>query len=397
MSAGEISKKGNRKIKILAVPANEGGCAYYRIIMPMQKMLEKCGDDVEIRFNFNPLNMNEETKEYPENDALEDIEWADIVMTQNIPNWGAGYIFKLVQVVKEKGKLFHYDTDDLLTDLYEGHRLYEVYTEQKLNELTAFVYQNADLVTVTQRKFAERVAQYCTGTLAVIRNAIDYDLPCWNMPWTPRGKGPMRVGWVGGIHHEQDLKQVPSVVLGVNAKAGAENLSWRFFGRPPKVPNQPPDWQQDVWDNYERLLTRGVKHKNVEIYNAMPSHIYGQMFTAMDVGIAPLEFNNFNDSKSDIKVAECGRYGLPLVATNCGCYEDLIVNGETGYLIDKSNPRQDWVNKISKLAKDPKGCREMGLNLKAITDELYDINKQVPKRVELYRDLLKDHVKKDYI
>ena len=129
----------------------------------------------------------------------------------------------------------------------------------------------------------------------------------------------------------------------------------------------------------------------------MPSHTYGHMFTAMDVGIAPLEFNNFNDSKSDIKVAECGRYGLPLVATNCGCYEDLIVNGETGYLIDKSNPRQDWVNKISKLAKDPKGCREMGLNLKAITDELYDINKQVPKRVELYRELLKDHDKKEYI
>ena len=120
----------------------------------------------------------------------------------------------------------------------------------------------------------------------------------------------------------------------------------------------------------------------------MPSHTYGAMFTNMDIGIAPLEFNNFNDSKSDIKVAECGRYGLPLIATDCGCYEDLIQNGETGYLIDKTNPRQEWVRRISQMVKDPQGCREMGLNLKAVTDELYDINKQVHHRVELYRTIM---------
>ena len=388
MSEGKEPKKGNRKIKILAVPANEGGCAYYRILMPLRKMQEKCGDEVEIRFNFNPLSIDEETKQFPEDPDYSDFDWADIVMTQNIPNWGAPYLVKLVQVVKEKGKIFHYDTDDLLTDLYEGHRLYQVYTDNKLNELTKFVYSNADLVTVTQRKFAERIAPFCRNTLAVIRNAIDYDLPCWNLPWIPRKKGPLRVGWVGGIHHEQDLKQVPSVVLGVNSKIGPENVHWRFFGRPPLEKGQEGDWQQDVWDNYTKMLTRGVKHDNVGVYNAMPSHTYGAMFTNMDIGIAPLEFNNFNDSKSDIKVAECGRYGLPLIATDCGCYEDLIQNGETGYLIDKTNPRQEWVRRISQMVKDPQGCREMGLNLKAVTDELYDINKQVHHRVELYRTIM---------
>jgi hypothetical protein len=42
----------------------------------------------------------------------------------------------------------------LLTDLYEGHRLYGVYKEHKLDEITKAIYANSDLVTVTQRKFA---------------------------------------------------------------------------------------------------------------------------------------------------------------------------------------------------------------------------------------------------
>jgi len=386
---GNISK--NRKVKILAVPANEGGCAYYRILLPMRKLEEKHPDDVEIRYNFNPLDFNEETKEFSDDPDLSDIEWADVVCCQNIPNHGAPYLFRLVQTIKEKNKFFHYDTDDLLTDLYEGHRLYKLYTDNKLNDLTKFVYNHADLVTVTQRKFAERISQHCTRTLAVVKNAIDYDLPCWNAPWTPRGKGPFRIGWVGGIHHEQDLKQVPSVAMGVNTKIGPENVVWKFFGRPPVDEKNPPDWQQDVWDNYTRLLTRGVKHKNFGVFNAMPSFAYGFMFTQMDVGIAPLEFNNFNDSKSDIKVAECGRYGIPLVATDCGAYDEQIRNGETGYLVDKTNPRSEWIARLTQLAKDPKGCREMGLNLKSATDDIYDINKQVIHRLNLYRDLLVTH------
>ena len=48
------------KLKILCVPANEGGCAYYRIIAPMQKLQELYGDRVEVRFNKNPLGISEE-------------------------------------------------------------------------------------------------------------------------------------------------------------------------------------------------------------------------------------------------------------------------------------------------------------------------------------------------
>ncbi len=50
-----------KKLKILCVPANEGGCSYYRIICPMRKLEELHGDKVEIRWDKNPLGIDEKT------------------------------------------------------------------------------------------------------------------------------------------------------------------------------------------------------------------------------------------------------------------------------------------------------------------------------------------------
>ena len=77
-----------------------------------------------------------------------------------------------------------------------------------------------------------------------------------------------------------------------------------------------------------------------------------------------------------------------MICTNTGCYDELIVNGETGYLIDPKNDRKDWVKTISKVVKDKKLRERMGKNLKAIVDEHYDINKIVQGRLELYHQLL---------
>ena len=98
--------------------------------------------------------------------------------------------------------------------------------------------------------------------------------------------------------------------------------------------------------------------------------------------------NNFNDSKSEIKAMEAGRYGIPLVASDVGCYDEIIKNGETGYLIKPDNPRKEWISVLTKLCKDRKLRAELGGNLKKITDEYYDINKVVGGRLELYKQVM---------
>ena len=376
------------KLKILVVPANEGGCSYYRAIMPFEKLKQHCGDEVEIRFNKNPINWDSSSN--TSNGSHEDLEWCDIMMTQNISNFGPQFMVTLFEAVKTAGKFIHYDTDDLLTKLYPGHRLFEIYKDRDLAKLTMALYHNANLVTVTQQKFAKRIVEYVAGTLAVIKNAIDFDLPCWNLTkkYRTSKKEPCKIGWVGGIHHEQDVKQVPGLGISVNARVGPENIRWGFYGRPPVGPEGPDDWQQKVWDEYTRVLVGPQKHKNWAVFQAMPTDRYGSMYANIDIAIAPLEWNDFNDSKSEIKLMEAGRYGVPLIATDCGAYDEIIENGVTGYLISKENNNSDWAKAISKCAKDPKHVREMGRNLKKIVDERFDINKVVHERLNLYKQLL---------
>jgi len=379
------------KLKILCVPANEGGCAYYRIIAPMKKLEELYGDRVELRWNKNPLGVDEKTGAWKENWDFEDMKWADIVFTQNLSNFGGNYTARIVGKAKEFGKFVHYDTDDLLTNIYEGHRLYDVYKEKGLEDITKFIYNNSDLVTVTQKKFAERVSVFCNpeNKLAVIKNSIDYNLPCWNMEKLPKPKKKFtRFGWVGGIHHEQDLRYFSGVPHYVNQRVGRENIRWDFFGHPPA--NTPPgDWQYDVWKKYKDIILRGFKGgKNWDIHYAQTPDRYGQMFTAMDVALAPLEMNDFNDSKSEIKVAECGRYKIPLVATNCGAYDEWIVDGETGFLIDPDKPITEWVRVLSICAKNPGLVKRMGENLHKLTEENFDMNKVVGQRLALYEECM---------
>ena len=212
-------------------------------------------------------------------------------------------------------------------------------------------------------------------------------MPCWNgAKVPPPKKNVCRLGWAGGIHHEEDVKEFAGIPHFVNQRVGRENCQWDFYGCPPIAPDDKKEaWQLEVWKNYKNHLLRGFKGaRNWNIFNAVGAEDYGFFYTRMELALAPLQMNDFNDSKSDIKVAECGRYKVPLIASDVGCYNETIINGETGYLIDPEAPRTEWVKTLTKVIKDKKLRTKMGENLHSITQELFDLNKVAKNRMVLY-------------
>jgi len=342
---------------------------------------------VEVRMDKNPLGVDEVSGTWKPNWKFENIKWADVVVVCNISNFGGPYTVRIIGKAKEYGKFVQFDTDDLLTELYDDHRLKQVYEDKGLSEITMHMYASSDLVTVTQKKFANRIKPYVNRALAVVKNAIDYNLPCWNVPRKPDSR-VVRVGWAGGIHHDPDVREFSVVTHLVNQKVGNENVWWDFYGHPPDL--EKDDWQVDVWKGYRKHLVGALKgRKNWTIHNALPPHMYGSMFANMDIAIAPLQMNAFNDSKSEIKLAECGRYGVPLVASNVGCYDETIKNWENGYLVPPKASTMTWVKVLARAIKEHGLRKRMGQNLKTITDATFDINKIVHMRLELYEQCFK--------
>jgi glycosyltransferase involved in cell wall biosynthesis len=392
----------NKKIKILLFVPNEGGCSQHRMILPFKKMEELHGDEIELRWEKNPLGFDNETKKWeffdpdqkPYTGPIPSIDWADIVMTVNISNYGGPYTFEVMRQAKQRGKITHWDTDDLLINIYEGHRLKQTYVENGLEELSKHLYGLVDLVSVTQEKFASYVAPYATlndGKLVIIKNCLDLKHPSWNVPKV-QTKNLCKFGWVGGIHHDVDVKHVFGVFSAVNQKVGLEKVFWGLYGKPRLDPSNKEDaWQLDVWKGYEAAMAGTIrgKRKNYKIYPALPTDQYGQFYSNIDVSIAPLDPNQFNMSKSNIKAVEAGAYGIPLIASNVGDYDTIIKHNETGILISPDNPKSEWIRQLSRLAKDKKLREELGKNLQEVVRSGFDLNTSVTQRLNLYKGFLK--------
>lgn len=422
---GKKTKEDNKfpsmasdRLRILVFNPNQGGCAYYRSIMPLQKLQEKFPDKVEIRWSENPLGVRVKPEEVEEarrkycaskgveyTDMTEtdpeiwkefsydllfdpdwkysEIKWADVVLINNISNYGGPYLIKILQKCHELQKFIHFDTDDLLTELYEEHRLYDVYKDRKLGEITNHVYNNSHLISVTQKDFAEKIKPHCKAMLSVIRNSIDYNLPAWNHPRTESKK--VRIGWAGGIHHKPDVDYFAGVPALVNQMVGPERISWDLYGHPP--PSKDPEyvWQKEHWDHYYKCWSKNMKGiKNITVNPALPTAEYGSIYSKFDISIAPLADNEFNRCKSDIKVAECGRYAVPLVANDVGCYSDTIKNWKTGVLVPANASKYAFAKTLAKVIKDKAKIKEMGNNLKILTDQYYDCNRVVEDRLNIY-------------
>lgn len=78
--------------------------------------------------------------------------------------------------------------------------------------------------------------------------------------------------------------------------------------------------------------------------------------------------------------------GLPVVATQSGGIPDVVVNGETGYLVPEGDT-EAMADRVVHLARRPEMWEEMGRAGRRHVEENFDLTKQVAKLIELYKEL----------
>lgn len=88
-----------------------------------------------------------------------------------------------------------------------------------------------------------------------------------------------------------------------------------------------------------------------------------------DVGIAPMTDDPWTRGKCALKVIQYMAAGLPVVSSRVGANEDVVVQGETGYLVETDD---EWVDAIGKLRASPALRSAMGRNALARAKSQYD-------------------------
>lgn len=114
------------------------------------------------------------------------------------------------------------------------------------------------------------------------------------------GRKP-RVGWAGAQQHQGDLELLYDVV-----RATADEVEWVFFGMCPEALRP-----------YVHEF-----HDFVPSFDAYPAKLAS---LNLDLAVAPLEMNAFNEAKSNLRLLEYGVLGWPVVCTDIYPYRGAPV------------------------------------------------------------------------
>lgn len=408
----------DRKYNVLVVPSDKFGCGLHRSLNPHIQLDKLYGDKFNVEINYSP-------------------NWADLASFDkyDIIHIHKGLyndmetFWKFLDYCKEHKITTIMDIDDNW-DVGPQHPLYLTNKSMKVPEKMIENIKRFDYVTTTTEIFANKIRKY-NKNVFVYPNAIDPEEEQY-LPIKNESKR-IRIGFVMGSAHEKDMEQLKGfsnmlggmgildkiqiVLCGYDLRGTVNivNQQGVMVGQRPIKPTE------SVWYSYEKTCTDDYKicspaykdflHKflkgvqwplveNEPYRREWTKDVdnYATHYRNVDILLAPLDPNPFNEVKSELKFIEAGFTHTAIIATNFGPYtigsknmfeKGGIINDEGNcVLIEPSKRPKDWVKVIKKLIDNPELITKLQNNLYNSVKDKYDIRNVTKTRAEWYQSII---------
>ena len=302
---------------ILAFAADNSGCGQYRVLQPARAIEDAGLASVHCRNAYpTPVEME---RLAPESLVLQrQISEAQIAALPGLTQFRQA--FKVAEL------------DDYLPNIPMKSVHRQDMPQDILRSLRRTVGL-ADRFVVSTDALAEALSDLHLHT-RVVQNRLP---PNWWGSLAPslrrQGQRP-RVGWAGGSSHQGDLELIADVV-----KALADEVDWVFFGMCPTAmrPYVHEFHAPVAIDQYPQALAR----------------------LHLDVALAPLEVNLFNECKSNLRLLEYGVCGYPVICSDVRPYRGSLP------VTRVKNRFKDWVDAIRAHTCDLDAAAQAGDRLRA--------------------------------
>ncbi len=411
----------NKKIKVLVVPSDRSGVGYFRSVAPHIGLERFYPSEFHIDINESPdLNNDEFLKQY---DIIH--YHRTLAPYEQMP--------MLLNKLKSLGIVTIMDLDDYWAP-GQHHPAYLIIKNNKMDEKIIGNLKIAENITTTTDIFANEILKY-NKNVHVLANAIDPTEKQYipNLEKSDR----IRIGWLGGSSHLEDLKllnglvnrlksdnlldKVQFVLCGFDLR-GSVTMIDPNTGQQTQRPIQP---MESVWYKYEQIFTNNYsivserykkhllsfsKDEYDDVHNepyrrvwTKPVSSYASNYNLFDISLAPLANNMFNKVKSQLKVIESGFHKKVLIAQDFGPYQIDLINAkikgnnkngdgptfnENGNAYLVNNDRKEWYSFIKKLINNPEQIEILSNNLYNTVKDTYSIESVSKKRRELYLSLV---------
>ncbi|RDS81862.1 glycosyltransferase [Dyella psychrodurans] len=299
------------KPRLYCVPADATGCGNYRVMQPFVSMyLAGMVDGTVADTHLTPIHM----ERFAPDSIILQRQLSDDQLT-------------IMRNYKDFIRAFKvYELDDYLPQIPIKSAFHKVMPKDVLKVLRKAVALT-DRFVVSTEPLAEQFAGLHSD-IRVVRNRLP--VHWWDKVSSERRKGRKpRVGWGGGASHRGDLELITDVVRDL-----ANEVEWVFFGMCP-----------------DKL--RPYVH---EFHEGVPITEYPRKLASLnlDLALAPLEENLFNECKSNLRLLEYGACGYPVICSDIVCYRDDLP------VTRVKNRYKDWISAIRMHLDDLDATARMG-------------------------------------
>jgi len=263
---------------------------------------------------------------------------------------------KVMQDYKKQGKRVLCDMDDdyWAVDPSNPSR----FVSNAYKDMYEGMLKEADAITTPSRVLAKKIKKLTKKPVFLCPNGIDLD----EYIERPHEHKDLIIGYMGAASHWRDLSLVIDVIVELQKKHNFIFVLYGMVGEPLEAAmysynmyltnNTQPEnneYFKDALKFYEKLQTLTMMH--IPFY---PPELHPKAMSNcdFDIGLAPLEDNEFNRGKSNIKFYEYAAVGTATIASDVLPYKD-----EVDYLA--KNTFKDWYAKIEKLIVDEKFRKDL--------------------------------------
>ena len=377
-------------MKIALFRNADGAADYYRALLPMKMAAkQKLSEFSECWISNIYYELSEQTKK-----SIETLH-SDIYFLQR---FGGSHVIDKMRAFSDNLKLgskiiIDHDDDVFnvspLSDHYHEHGTEEikimsggkilhewkdgVNIDLKQNRKTIDgvkrSLEKCDMITVTTGELAKVFKPY-NDNVKVLPNCIDINE--WNrLPILRKNKDEVRISWMGGASHWEDLLMVKNVLIDIAERH--PNVKIVIVGYMPAG------------------MEKNFKPGQLEYHDWVPTPAHPYRLAALDIDIAviPLKDNIFNRGKSALKWIEMSALQIPSVLSFVTPYKEIsdLDGGDAGVFIEE-NDQNGWVKGLEMLISSPELREKIGKKARQVIENNFDINKRCHEWVDVYKEVL---------
>lgn len=306
-------------------------CTRYRVLNK-QEYLENHGYKVKV-VNLSDFQMK-------------DIRFASTIIVYRAPY--SAMLDDMVELAHQKGTKVYFDIDDLVIDTKYTDQLAYVRglsKDEKANYDSGVInygkmLQLCDGAITSTARLVKELSSY-TPQVMLERNIASKKLieisKKVSTKFTDSTK--VKIGYFSGsISHNENFNLIKYDILKILKEYS--NVELHLVG------------YLDIPEEFEVVKNQLVFHEYVD-WQELPA-----LISEVDINLAPLTTNIFNEAKSEIKWLEAALVKTPTVASDIGAFRDIIKNDITGFLC-KDN---EWFEKLKMCIENRSLCNKVAEN-----------------------------------